>query len=205
MTSIVTVPIQIQVRGKKILLKDDSISLYQYQIDKINRYANRKTQIEWINSSKGIEIKLTPFQQQQVISTKEAILDILSFSRDPKQLLLRKRGYGFTNHAFERVLGRIERLSDEQVQLLGPQYKLAVHPETLERLTESIINSKEATAFAEWKGYPYLNYGLVCNLDDRELEVIVNFEIGILVVTMIVEKETGYFVREVYSFDGENK
>ncbi|WP_332699367.1 hypothetical protein [Halalkalibacter lacteus] len=199
----VVVPIKIPVRGKEILLKEDSTPLFPYQIKIIKRKSRSKTEGQWLSAAKGIKIPLTKDQRKEVVLVKDSIINILDSTRDPKRLLMVKRGFGFTDHAVERVLTRIERLSEEELELLGPNYKFSINQETLEKITQSLIDSKEVNQFAEWKGHPYLNFGLNCKYDDRDVDIIVNFAIGILIVTMIVVKETGYAVQNIYSFDGK--
>ena len=187
------------------MIEEDSIQLYQHQIDAIRKHATKKTQQGWLSSSRGIKIPLTLDQQAAIINVKDQVFQLLSPSKNPREILLQRRGFGFAKHAFERVLERIERLTDEDLRSLGTtDYQYAVHPETLEKVVESLVKSKQVQSFAEWKGYPYLNFNFLCSLDDRELDIIVNFELGILIVTLIINKETGYFVREVYSFEEGN-
>ncbi|WP_144481477.1 hypothetical protein, partial [Cytobacillus oceanisediminis] len=198
--TIVSVPIPIPVKNGVIMLEEDSIYLLQSQVDKIKQEAIRKTQHGWLTAGRGVKIPLTTQQQIAVVGIKDQLMQLLSPTRDPREVLLQRRGFGFAKHAFERILERIERLSTQEIQALGvSDYRYAVHPETLENVVASLMESQTVQSFAEWKGYPYLNYCFVCNLDDRELDVVVNFELGILIITLIINKETGYFVREVYS------
>lgn len=199
----IKVPIAIPVKGKSIWLKEDSIALFPYQIKMIKKHSKYKTEGQWLSLNKGIKIPLTKEQREGIILAKDNIINILSSSRDPKALLQINHGFGFTDHAFSRVLTRIERFSEEEFNLLGENYKFTINQETLEKITQSLIDSKEAKEFAEWKGYPYLNFGLNCKYDDRDVDIIVNFEIGILIITMIVVKETGYAVQNIYTFDGK--
>jgi hypothetical protein len=184
------------------MLKDDSIQLHEHQIKIIKKHAMSKSEWEWISSARGIKIPLTAQQKITLVSLKDQVFQLLSPSKDPKEILLQRRGFGFANHAFERILERVERLSEEEVKALGvTNYQYAVYPETLENVVGSLIDSQKVKSFAVWKGYPYLNYSFLCNLDDRELDIVVNFELGILIVTLVINKETGYFVREVYKIE----
>jgi len=202
---IVPIPIPINVKRGIVEIKEDSIQLHQHQVDKIRKYAISKTQQGWISSTRGIKIPLTPQQQTEIVKVKDQVFKFLSPSKNPKEILLQHKGFGFANHAFERILERIERLSEEDLEALGiTDYRYAVHPETLEKVVGSLVDSKKVQTFAEWKGYPYLNFNFLCSFDDRELEIVVNFELGILIVTLIINKETGYFVREVYSIENGN-
>lgn len=203
--NIVSVPIPINVKNGIVMLEEDSIQIHQHQVDIINKYAIKKTRLGWLSGSRGIRIPLTPQQQTMILNVKDQVLQLLSPSKDPREVLLQRRGFGFAKHAFKRILQRIERLSDEDIQALGvTDYRYAVYPETLENLVESLIDSQKVQPFAVWKGYPYLNYSFLCYLGDRELDIVVNFELGILIVTLIINKDTGYFVREVYSIENGN-
>jgi len=66
------------------------------------------------------------------------------------------------------------------------------------------VNSQIVHSEAEWKGYSHLNFKFMCTYDGRDLEIVINFSTGILIVTLIITKETGYFVREIYSFEENN-
>jgi hypothetical protein len=203
--NIVSVPIAIPVKRGTVDLLENSISIHQFQIDEILRHSRKKTSLEWIKTKRGIKIPLTSIQQKEVVQIKDQLIHYMSPSKNPKELLLRRRGFGFAKHAFHRILERIERLSEEEIQSLGTtDYNFAINPNTLEIIVKSLIDSNKSTSFAEWKGHPYLNFNFVCEIEDRELEITVNFQLGILIVTMIVSKETGYFIREVYSFENGN-
>lgn len=199
---IVSIPIPIRVKHGHAMIEEDSIQLHQNQVDKIKREARKKTKEEWIKSRSGVKINLTGDQQKAILGVKDQILEYLSSSKNPKEILQRQRGFGFAKHAFERILERVERLTPEDIEALGTiNYNATVHPETLEKIVSSLVESQIVHSEAEWKGYPYLNFKFLCSYDGRELEILVNFATGILIITLIVKKETGYFVREIYSFE----
>lgn len=199
---IVPIPIPISVRNGNVMITEDNILLHPYQVNKIKRLAHRKTKEEWTLSRSGIKIDLTTDQKKAVVNVKNQILEYLSKTKNPKEILKQGIGFGFASHALERVLEKVERLSQEDINALGTKsYHAAVHPETLEKIVSSLADSQIVHTEAEWKGYPYLNFKFLCTYDDRDLELIVNFEQGILIITLIVKKETGFFIREIYSFE----
>lgn len=200
--NIIPIPIPINVKNGIVMIQEDSIQLHQHQVDEIRKKAIKKTQQGWLSSNKGIKITLTPQQQLNIVNVKDQIFQLLSPSKDPKEILLQRRFFGFSKHAFERILERVERLSEGELNAIGYRnYQYAVHPDTLEKVVESLMNSQKVDSFAEWKGHSFLNFNFICFLDDRELDIVVNFELGILIVTLIINKETGYFVREIYSIE----
>lgn len=202
MSRFVPVPIPIRLKDKTIYLKEDCIGLHSFQIELIKNQARRKTEKEWLDpDTKGVKIPLSTMQQFEIVKFKQELINVLSPDNTAKALLAREHGYGFSQHALKRVLERVERLPQDEVDDLGPNYRFAVNSETVEGLTDALINSTLVNKRAEWKGHPYLNYSFICNYQDRELDIVVNFELGILVVTMVVTKETGYYVREIYKFN----
>lgn len=199
---IVRVPISINVKNGVVRLAEDNIHLYSYQVQKIKKHAYRKTKDEWIRAHSGLKIHLTNEQQKAILNVKDQILEYLSTTKNPKEILGKEVGFGFAKHAFERVLERVERLSQEDINALGTSsYSAVVYPETLEKIVSALADSQHVHAEAEWKGYPYLNYKFLCTYDDRNLELIVNFETGILIITLIIKQETGFYIREIYSFE----
>lgn len=201
MTKSVSVPVPIRLKDKTIYLKEDCIDLYPFQIRLIKHRAKSKTEKEWLDSkTKGIKIPLSKIQQFQVVKFKQDLIKLLSPDNTAKTLLAREHGYGFSKHAFKRLLERVERLSDDEIEELGSNYEFAVNKETVEGITDALIRSTEVKERAEWKGHSYLNYSFICNYENRELDIVANFELGILVVTMVVTKETDYYIREIYKF-----
>lgn len=198
----VSIPVSIRVKDGFVELKEDSIQLHPHQIRKINKYATNKTKEQW-HSFQGVKIELTSKQRDDVVALKDQIFEYLSSTKNPREVLQRQRGFGFSQHAFKRVLERVERLTDQDIQVLAKNYKVVVYPETLEKIVSSLIDSQVVSVEAEWKAHPFLNFCFVCGYDERELEIIVNFQVGILIVTLIMKKETGYFVREVYTFEDD--
>lgn len=202
MSLAVTIPISIPVRDKVIQLHEDNITLYQSQVNEIKRRSRSKTQMQWLRSASGIRIPLDESQQSQILNVKEQVINYLTPNKNAEELLKVGRGFGFSKHAYLRVLGRVERFSDEEIVFLGPNPVMGIHPETLEKITQSLIDSDKVKQYAEWKGHPYLNFVFECKYDDdRELDIVVNFETGVFIVTLIVTRETGYFIRELYSLD----
>jgi len=196
----IKVPIKIKVKDKHVDLMENNIPLYGYQIKIIEKESIHRTQEEWLSSKSGVSIPLRPEQMEKILLVKDQVIQLLSPDRNPEELILKRRGFGFSKHAFERALTRIERLSEEELNDLGSNYSYSIDPETLEKIAESLINSKTVYEKAEWKAFPYLNFKFLSKYDDRDIEIVVNFKLGILIVTLIVVKETGFFVREVYSF-----
>lgn len=203
---IATIPISIKVKDGLVLLEDNSIPLYQYQINQIKKHAVKRTKKGWLSTrNPGIKIQLSFEQREQLVEVKNKIITFLSPAKDPKIILSKRNGISFSKHSTLRILDRIERLTPEEIEALGKtDYLYAIHPETLEKIVESLINSNTADSYAEWKGYPYLNYSFLCSYDDREIRITVNLENGILLITLIVDKETGYYIGESYSLK-ENK
>lgn len=202
MSTFIPVPVNIRLKDKTIQLKEDCIGLHPFQMNIIKRQAIKKTEREWLHpGTKGVKIPLLKPQQFAIVKFKQDLIAMLSPDNKAKTLLAREHGYGFSQHAFKRLLERVERLPQHEVEELGPNYSFAVNEETVEGITEALINSTAVKERAEWKGHPYLNYSFICNYGDRELDIVVNFELGILVVTMVVIKETGYYVREIYKFN----
>lgn len=200
--NIVPIPIPINVKDGIVMIQEDSILLHQHQVDLIKTHAIKKTKQKWLSSKSGIKIPLTPQQQQDIVSVKDRVIQWLSPSKDPQEILLQRRGFGFAKHAFERILERVERLSGEELKIIGKRnYQYAIYPETLEEVVGSLIDSQQVKSLAVWNGHPYLNYNFECFLGKRELDIVVNFELGILIVTLVMNRDTGYFVREVYSFE----
>lgn len=198
-----SMPINIAVKNGTIPLMEDTIQLTQKQINFIQRHATKKTENEWLHAPRGLKIELTKQQQADVLYVKDQVINVLSPSKSPSEILMQRKAFGFEKHAFKRILERIERLTDDEIEALGTTYEYAVYPETLEKVVASLMNSQNVTSFAEWKGYHYLNFNFIGNYDDREIEIVVNFEQGILIITVIIKKETGYFVREVYTVENE--
>lgn len=95
-------PILINVKDGIVKLEEDSIKLHQYQINQIKKNAIKRTCQEWTNSN-GIKIPLTPKQQKEIVNIKNQILQVLSPSKDPEEVLLQRKGIGFSQHAFERI------------------------------------------------------------------------------------------------------
>lgn len=199
---IVPVPISIRVKDKLVYIEEDNIELHEHQIDLIKKHSRKKTEKGWLDSSRGIKIKLTPEQQSTIVDVKNQIFEYLSSTKDPKEILKQERGFGFSKHAFTRILERVERLTEDEInELQSRSFGPVIYPETLEKIVSSLISTKNVHAEAEWKGYPYLNYKFLCNLDGRELEIVVNFELGVLIITLIMKRDTGYYIREVYSME----
>jgi len=201
----ISIPIPITVKNGQVMLEEDSIQLHQHQVREIKRQALTKTKVEWLKSSKGIKINLTSDQQKKLVDAKDQVLQYLSSTKNPKEILSQEIGFGFAIHAFERILERVERLSPKDFEALGTRsYSAAIHPETSEKIVSSLVNSQIVHSEAEWKGYSHLNFKFMCTYDGRDLEIVINFSTGILIVTLIITKETGYFVREIYSFEENN-
>jgi hypothetical protein len=200
----VKVPVQIQLKDKSIDLKEDNITLYTYQVDLIKKAAIHKTEKEWLESKRGVKIPLRSEQKRQILCVKDDIINLLSPSRSP-QILLMSKNFGFTKHAVGQALKRIEKLTEDEIRDLGPNYMYSVQPETLEKIAKSLIDSKVVASDAEWKGFPFLNFTFVGEYDNKDIEIVVNFEFGILIITLIVVKETGFYIREVYRFNDKGK
>lgn len=203
LAKIIQTPISINLKDKVASIEEDNIDLHPHQVRIIKNEASRKTKKEWLDSSRGVKIPLTSDQQIQILSVKDQLFNYLSPSKDPKEVLSKSGGVAFTSHASERLLERIERLSREEFEKKGPLR--IVDPETLEKIIESLIHAKNVLNKAEWKGEPYLSYTFLCELEDRELDVVVNFETNILIITIVVKKDTGYRIGEVYSYDEKEK
>lgn len=196
-------PIPVDLKDKVVSIEEDNIDLYSHQIQVIRRQAKQKTEMEWKRSSRGVKITLTPTQQAEILSVKDMLFNFLSSSKDPKEVLSKSGGVAFTLHARERMLERVERLSREEFEKNGTLR--IVDSETLEKIIGSLIHAKHVFNQAEWKGAPYLNYKFLCEIDDRELEIVVNFGSNILIITVIVWKDTGYRIGEIYEYNKEEK
>jgi hypothetical protein len=106
-------PILINLKDKNINLEEDNIDLYFHQVRDIKNAAKRKTEMEWLRSSGGVKINLTPTQQQQILNVKDQLFTFLSPNKDPKEVLSKHGAVAFTSHASDRILERVERLSKE--------------------------------------------------------------------------------------------
>lgn len=200
--SIVQPPVPIRVRDKTLYIEEDNIVLYSHQMQDIRKQARRRSEREWLCSDSGVKVTLTSTQQQQILHVKDQIFNFLSPSKDPKEVLRKKGSIGFTVHASERILERVERLSVKEVEEINKEEVYSIiDPHTLEKIVESLIKTDSVYSKAEWKGYPYLNYTFLCQLGDRTLDVVVNFGVNILIITISVKKDSGYLVREIYSYD----
>lgn len=192
-------PIPVNLKDKVVSIEEDNIDLYSHQLNAVQSQARRKTEMEWLSSPSGIKITLTRTQQEQIVDVKDQLFNFMSPNKDPKEVLNKTGNVGFTSHAFDRILERVERFSREEIE--KNRIKTIIDPETLEKIIEALIRTKNVFYKAEWKGSPYLNYTFLCELEGRKLDIVVNFETNILIITIVVSKETGYFVREVYSYD----
>lgn len=182
--------------GTIIPLLEDTITLHPWQVREIAKYARTRTREQWHGAKQGIPIELTRSQREELILAKDAVINYLTPSRDPKELI-RNPQFGFEPHAYARILERIERLTEDQLAEIGfPKYHLAAHPETLEKLAETLINSSEVEKTAHWKAFPYLTFTFSGSYDDRVIKLVLSFENGIVLVTVVVDLETGYFIRE---------
>lgn len=200
----VQIPVSIRVKDGYVQLSEDSIQLHPFQLRQIRKQAAKKTKSQWHSSLDGVKIDLTSDQRADLIALKDQIFGYLSSSKNPVEILQQQRGFGFAKHAFKRILERVERLSEQDMKALGGvNYSVMVHPETLEKIVSSLIDSKVVHVEAAWKAHPFLNFCFVCGYDERELEIIVNFQVGIMIVTLIMKKESGYFIREVYSIEND--
>ena len=196
-------PILINLKDKNITLEEDNIDLHFHQVRDIKNAAKRKTEMEWLRSSGGVKINLTPTQQQQILNVKDQLFTFLSPNKDPKEVLSKHGAVAFTSHASDRILERVERLSKEELE--ADKTLRIIDPNTLENIIEALINAKNVFYKAEWKGSPYLNYTFLCDIEGRKLDVVVNFETNILIITVVVTKETGYRIGEVYLYDEKEK
>lgn len=205
--SIVSVPFSVRTKDNiELMVREDTIDLYEFQKKDMKSKARLKRLTDWRRSHSGVKISLTQGQRKDLVAVKDAIFNALSSTRNPKEILSHQsRAFEFAPHSFKRILERIERLTEDEIAALGtPHTKYPVEVKTLENLVEALGCSKVVDIKAEWKVYePYLNFSFICGLDKREFEMVVNFENGILIVTLFMKKETGFFVREVYSLNGD--
>lgn len=207
--TIVNVPFNIYTKNRRnvVVVREDTIQLHEFQKRQMQNGARLKSLRDWHRSPFGVKVTLTPDQQNDLIAVKDAIFTALSSTKNPKEILWHQsRAFQFTPHAFKRILERVERLTEEEIEILGtPHSAYPVEPETLENLVEALGCSKVVRIKAEWKVYePFINFSFICELENRQVEMVVNFENGILIVTLFIKKETGFFVREIYSIDGKS-
>lgn len=196
-------PVSITLKDKTILFEEDNIDIYPHQLRTITNNSRQKTEKEWLGSQSGVKIILTPTQQRQIINVKDQLFGFLSPTKDPKEILSKKGGVAFTSHARDRILERVERLSKEEIETGGTVR--IVDPETLEKIIEALIKAKNVFNKAEWKGSAYLNYTFLCEIEGRELDIVVNFATNVLIITIVVSKDTGYRIGEIYSYDEKEK
>lgn len=186
----------IRMRGSRVALEEDSIIIEPYQLNRIRRYANTRTK-RAIRKSTGCKIRLTHDQKEQLLVVKNLVLQQLSPSFNAAEILRSPQGFGFENHSCKRILQRIERYGEDEIKLIPSPYFLAVHPETLENLVETLVNATEVDNYAYWKAYPYLTFSFTGDFEDRKIKVSLTFENGILIITVVNTFETGYYIREV--------
>lgn len=199
-------PIPVRVKDKTLSIEEDNIVLHSHQVRAIRTAARRKTEIEWLNSRSGVKVTLTAGQQIQILNVKDQIFHYLSPNKSPKEILRKTGSIGFAIHAFDRILERVERFSEEEIdEMKKDTTPVIIDPDTLEKIIEALIHSQKVFHKAEWNGFPYLNYTFLCYLGDRELDVVVNFDAKVLIITIVVSIDTGYFVREKFSYDKDQK
>lgn len=195
----INVPTEVVVKDGTVLLKEDSIKLFKDQIEEITKYSQQLTGEEWRKSVSGIKVKLSKYQREELVNIKDKIVHLLSPAKKPREILSQRANFGFSKHALKRVLSRIEGLTDAEIaQIDGEKYYFAVHPETLEKIVQALIDSKEVEEYAEWKAYPYLNFNYICTFDSKEIKITVNFQQGIFIITLIVIKNTGFSMRDFF-------
>lgn len=189
--------------GEDVLFVENNINLKSWQIDKIRKEAVQKTKSEWRKSKHGIKIDLTPSQRRDILNVKNQVINSLAPSGSPKELFDPRVGskFRFEPHAYERIIERLEPLTDDEKSAIlrtkSPStYRFAIHQETLEKTAEVLIKSNVVSKEAHWKAYRTLTYGFEGEYDQKKIRVVVRFDRGMVVVTLISIEEHGYYIGE---------
>lgn len=184
----------ISTKDGEVEFPQQVIDLIPKQLEKLNQRANEKTSNEWLDSSRGIRIKMTEEQKKQVLKFKDDFINRLVPSRSAKDLLDTKR-IGFSEHAFERIDERfLEYYRDWNEQARGVKEKLgfevediiyeAASIETMTEILEIFIKSDDIDDFFVWKAYPYLSYKFKGYFRSGEIGIVIMFSKDTTIITI---------------------
>ncbi|HHT7061365.1 TPA: hypothetical protein ACTZ5S_003769 [Bacillus cereus] len=135
-------------------------------------------------TTKGIKVRLHPLQRQAILDYKN---ELVSQFRDADDFL-DSGALQIYPHGKERIQERVEGKDIEKTILTNSP----LDPDAYLDIAQAIMDSQTVEKDAHWKAYPFLTYSFTHNIGQSLYTISVNFQNGIIVVTVFPKHKVGF-------------